>query len=126
MSRFAPFASLLAPLQMSVWQRRVISNPSYSATLSQVPLTHNSSLSLQNFGPEVKEKASIYVPAIGKVTIVVLLRNLLRIVHNRQVQVQNEKREGQEAPVPASGPNSSSPAATETVEPIVNGVSSQR
>lgn len=32
---------------------------------------------MQNFGPEVKEKASIYVPAIGKVTIVVLLRNLL-------------------------------------------------
>ncbi|KAK2739901.1 hypothetical protein FQN55_009074 [Onygenales sp. PD_40] len=37
----------------------------------------------KNFGPEVKEKASIYVPAIGKVTIVVLLRNLLRIVQNR-------------------------------------------
>ena len=36
----------------------------------------------QNFGPEVKEKASIYVPAIGKVTIIVLLRNLLRIVQN--------------------------------------------
>jgi len=31
----------------------------------------------RNFGPEVKEKASIYVPAIGKVTIVVLMRNLL-------------------------------------------------
>lgn len=32
----------------------------------------------KNFnGPEVKEKASIYVPAIGKVTIAVLLRNLL-------------------------------------------------
>jgi methylenetetrahydrofolate dehydrogenase (NAD+) len=31
----------------------------------------------KNFGPEVKGKASIYVPAIGKVTIVVLLRNLL-------------------------------------------------
>ena len=31
----------------------------------------------KNFGPEVKSKASIYVPAIGKVTIVVLLRNLL-------------------------------------------------
>jgi methylenetetrahydrofolate dehydrogenase (NAD+) len=31
----------------------------------------------QNFSPAVKEKASIYVPAIGKVTIVVLLRNLL-------------------------------------------------
>lgn len=31
----------------------------------------------QNFNPDVKEKASIYVPAIGKVTIVILLRNLL-------------------------------------------------
>ena len=31
----------------------------------------------QNFNSDVKEKASIYVPAIGKVTIVVLLRNLL-------------------------------------------------
>ncbi|KAF1986115.1 methylenetetrahydrofolate dehydrogenase [Aulographum hederae CBS 113979] len=37
----------------------------------------------KNFTPEVKEKASIYVPAIGKVTIVVLLRNLLRMVQNR-------------------------------------------
>ena len=32
---------------------------------------------LQNFGVEVKEKASIYVPAVGKVTIAILLRNLL-------------------------------------------------
>lgn len=31
----------------------------------------------QNFTPEVKEKAAIYVPAIGKVTIMILLRNLL-------------------------------------------------
>jgi len=37
----------------------------------------------KNFSPEVKEMASIYVPAIGKVTIVVLLRNLLRIVQNK-------------------------------------------
>ncbi|KAK5130896.1 hypothetical protein LTR08_001559 [Meristemomyces frigidus] len=37
----------------------------------------------KNFSPDVKEKASIYVPAIGKVTIVVLLRNLLRIVQNK-------------------------------------------
>ncbi|KAI9869017.1 MAG: hypothetical protein M1813_002840 [Trichoglossum hirsutum] len=37
----------------------------------------------KNFGPEVKGKASIYVPAIGKVTIVVLMRNLLRIIQNR-------------------------------------------
>ncbi len=41
---------------------------------------------IQNFGPEVKEKASIYVPAIGKVTIVVLLRNLLRIVQNHRAK----------------------------------------
>ncbi|OKL58680.1 Methylenetetrahydrofolate dehydrogenase [Talaromyces atroroseus] len=40
----------------------------------------------KNFDPVVKEKASIYVPSIGKVTIVVLLRNLLRIVHNRAAQ----------------------------------------
>ncbi|KAF2237987.1 bifunctional protein [Viridothelium virens] len=31
----------------------------------------------KNFPPDIKEKASIYVPAIGKVTIVILLRNLL-------------------------------------------------
>ncbi|KAL8760876.1 MAG: hypothetical protein Q9184_002964 [Pyrenodesmia sp. 2 TL-2023] len=37
----------------------------------------------KNFPPEVKDRASIYVPAIGKVTITVLLRNLLRIVQNR-------------------------------------------
>ncbi|RMZ83503.1 hypothetical protein DV737_g1541, partial [Chaetothyriales sp. CBS 132003] len=40
----------------------------------------------KNFGPEVKERASIYVPAIGKVTIVILLRNLLRIVQNNRSQ----------------------------------------
>ena len=39
---------------------------------------------VQNFGPEVKERASIYVPAIGKMTIVVLLRNLLRMVQNQK------------------------------------------
>ncbi|KAI9731956.1 MAG: hypothetical protein M1834_004407 [Cirrosporium novae-zelandiae] len=37
----------------------------------------------KNFGPEVKEKASIYVPAIGKVTIAILMRNLLRLVQNQ-------------------------------------------
>lgn len=38
----------------------------------------------KNFdGDAVKQKASIYVPAIGKVTIAVLLRNLLRLVHNQ-------------------------------------------
>ncbi|KAK5127078.1 hypothetical protein LTR85_008438 [Meristemomyces frigidus] len=37
----------------------------------------------KNFNPDVKQKASIYVPAIGKVTIVILMRNLLRIVQNK-------------------------------------------
>ncbi|KAF2750911.1 bifunctional protein [Sporormia fimetaria CBS 119925] len=41
----------------------------------------------KNFAPEVKEKASIYVPSIGKVTIVVLLRNLLvsGVIHGVEV-----------------------------------------
>jgi methylenetetrahydrofolate dehydrogenase (NAD+) len=44
----------------------------------------------RNFTPEVKEKASIYVPAIGKVTIAVLLRNLLVCIytHPRFVNVE--------------------------------------
>jgi len=38
----------------------------------------------KNFnGDEIKQKASIYVPAIGKVTIAVLLRNQLRLVQNQ-------------------------------------------
>ncbi|KAF2857606.1 hypothetical protein K470DRAFT_238098 [Piedraia hortae CBS 480.64] len=37
----------------------------------------------KNFDPDVKDKASIYVPAIGKVTIIILMRNLIRIIKNR-------------------------------------------
>jgi len=48
---------------------------------------------LQNFDKDkVKERASIYVPAIGAVTIAVLLRNLLRIVQNR-AEAQKERPE---------------------------------
>jgi methylenetetrahydrofolate dehydrogenase (NAD+) len=57
---------------------------------------YETDLSLQNFPLVVKEKASIYVPAIGKVTIVVLLRNLLRIVQNRQAQ--SKSANGKNAP----------------------------
>ncbi|KAH7328919.1 methylenetetrahydrofolate dehydrogenase [Stachybotrys elegans] len=40
--------------------------------------------SYRNFdGPAVKEKAAIYVPSVGKVTIAVLLRNLVRLIANR-------------------------------------------
>lgn len=38
----------------------------------------------KNFDPEVKERASIYVPAVGKVTITILLRNILRLIENRK------------------------------------------
>ena len=40
--------------------------------------------SFKNFdGPAIKEKASIYVPSVGKVTIAILLRNLVRLIANR-------------------------------------------
>jgi len=33
----------------------------------------------KNFDKDVRDKASIYIPAVGKVTILMLLRNLLRL-----------------------------------------------
>ncbi|MCJ1386510.1 NAD-dependent 5,10-methylenetetrahydrafolate dehydrogenase, partial [Xylographa soralifera] len=38
----------------------------------------------KNFDANVKDKASIYVPSIGKTTIAILLRNQLRLVENRR------------------------------------------
>lgn len=38
----------------------------------------------KNFREDVKTKASLYVPMTGKVTIAMLLRNMLRLVENRQ------------------------------------------
>lgn len=38
----------------------------------------------KNFPPEVKERASIYLPSIGAVTIAVLLRNIVRLIENKQ------------------------------------------
>ncbi|KAL9101551.1 MAG: hypothetical protein Q9163_003206 [Psora crenata] len=37
----------------------------------------------KNFPANINEKASIYVPSIGKVTIAILLRNLVRLVQNK-------------------------------------------
>jgi len=34
----------------------------------------------KNFETDVREKASLYIPAVGKVTILMLLRNLLRLL----------------------------------------------
>ncbi|KAK9454187.1 hypothetical protein V1511DRAFT_502981 [Dipodascopsis uninucleata] len=38
----------------------------------------------KNFDPSVKSKASLYVPSVGKVTVTMLMRNLLRLINNRQ------------------------------------------
>lgn len=42
--------------------------------------------SYKNFNVSVKEHASLYVPMTGKVTIMMLLRNLLRLCNNRKGQ----------------------------------------
>ncbi|KAG7097367.1 hypothetical protein E1B28_004717 [Marasmius oreades] len=39
----------------------------------------------KNFESNVREKASIYIPAVGKVTILMLLRNLLRLQHYKTI-----------------------------------------
>ncbi|KAG8833705.1 hypothetical protein FRC18_003214 [Serendipita sp. 400] len=39
----------------------------------------------KNFEESVREKASIYLPAVGKVTILMLLRNLIRLVKYQEV-----------------------------------------
>lgn len=38
----------------------------------------------KNFEPSVKSKASLYVPSTGKVTIAILLRNMLRLIENKK------------------------------------------
>ncbi|CAI4034833.1 hypothetical protein SMKI_11G2850 [Saccharomyces mikatae IFO 1815] len=45
--------------------------------------------STKNFSDDVKEKASLYVPMTGKVTIAMLLRNMLRLVRN--VELSKER-----------------------------------
>lgn len=39
--------------------------------------------SFKNFNDDVKEKAGLYVPMTGKVTIAMLIRNMLRLIENR-------------------------------------------
>jgi methylenetetrahydrofolate dehydrogenase (NAD+) len=45
----------------------------------------------KNFATEVKERASLYVPSIGKVTIAMLLRNLLRLIDNKAIREGGSK-----------------------------------
>ncbi|KAA1473389.1 NAD(P)-binding protein [Dentipellis sp. KUC8613] len=50
----------------------------------------------KNFEADVREKASIYIPAVGKITILMLLRNLLRLGQYQEVLASVP------APAPAS------------------------
>jgi methylenetetrahydrofolate dehydrogenase (NAD+) len=47
---------------------------------------------VQNFTPDVKDKASIFVPAIGKMTIVVLIRNLIQLARAHDARRERESR----------------------------------
>lgn len=49
--------------------------------------------SVKNFNDDVKMKAGLYVPSIGKVTIAMLLRNLLRLVDNKKIRIAKETAE---------------------------------
>lgn len=42
--------------------------------------------SAKNFNDDIKQKAGLYVPSIGKVTISMLLRNLLRLIENKKIR----------------------------------------
>ncbi|KLO19896.1 NAD(P)-binding protein [Schizopora paradoxa] len=46
----------------------------------------------KNFEKDVREKASIYIPAVGKVTILMLLRNLLRLRQYQDVLRQDSEQ----------------------------------
>ncbi|ABN68011.2 tetrahydrofolate dehydrogenase/cyclohydrolase [Scheffersomyces stipitis CBS 6054] len=48
--------------------------------------------SSKNFNDDIKLKAGLYVPSIGKVTISMLLRNLLRLIENKQIRLAKEKK----------------------------------
>jgi len=39
----------------------------------------------KNFEKDVREKASLYLPSVGKVTILMLLRNLMRLCHYQEI-----------------------------------------
>ncbi|EMG48203.1 MTD1 Methylenetetrahydrofolate dehydrogenase [NAD(+)] [Candida maltosa Xu316] len=57
--------------------------------------------SAKNFTDEIKSRAGLYVPSIGKVTIAILLRNLLRLIHNKQIR-QGEITGEEEQETPSS------------------------
>ncbi|KAG9100942.1 hypothetical protein FRC06_003509 [Ceratobasidium sp. 370] len=54
----------------------------------------------RNFELDVREKASLYMPAVGKITQMMLLRNLLRLCHYRELLETTES--GDDATLPSS------------------------
>lgn len=44
----------------------------------------------KNFEKDVRDKASLYIPAVGKITIIMLLRNLLRLREYQQTHLETE------------------------------------
>ncbi|EGW35631.1 uncharacterized protein SPAPADRAFT_58844 [Spathaspora passalidarum NRRL Y-27907] len=49
--------------------------------------------SSKNFNDDIKLKAGLYVPSIGKVTIAILLRNLLRLIDNERIRKEKTAAE---------------------------------
>lgn len=49
--------------------------------------------SSKNFDDEIKQKAGLYVPSIGKVTIAILLRNLIRLIDNKKIRANEANEE---------------------------------
>ncbi|KAF5333527.1 hypothetical protein D9611_002709 [Ephemerocybe angulata] len=47
----------------------------------------------KNFEKDIREKASIYIPAVGKVTILMLLRNLLRLQQYQRIQEEVQAKD---------------------------------
>jgi methylenetetrahydrofolate dehydrogenase (NAD+) len=46
----------------------------------------------KNMGPEVQEKASIFVPSVGKVTVAMLERNLTRLYEYQKQNIDKNKK----------------------------------
>ncbi|MCJ1479700.1 hypothetical protein MMC13_008386 [Lambiella insularis] len=71
----------------------------------------------KNFGQSVKDRASIYVPAIGKVTIVVLLRNLL---YSKPKSARTARILAKRAPLLTENPKTTLFLSSSTSSSLVN------
>ena len=83
MSLSAVCQETLSSFQPSYSERGLCASTSQPRRFVAFPQSESvhTNLADKNFEGDVKDKASIYVPAIGKVTIVMLLRNLLVSEH---------------------------------------------